>query len=48
MVGPAFELAKVDPDFRLYIKAFGREVVFSEIPAVQFLNQNVKTSNTHS
>ena len=45
MVGPAFELAKVDPDFRLYIKAFGREVVFSEISAVQFLNQNVKTSS---
>ena len=30
---------------KIDIKAFGREVVFSEIPAVQFLNQNVKTSS---
>ena len=48
MVGPAFELAKVDSDFRLYIKAFGRDVVFSEIPAVQYLNQSVKTSGNVS
>ena len=48
MVGPAFELAKLDPDYRLYVKAFGREVAFSEIPALQFLNQSIKTNSNVS
>ena len=44
MVGPPFELGKVDPYFRLYVKAFGRDVVFSEMSAVQFMNQRVRST----
>jgi len=30
MVQPAFELARVDADFRRYVKAFGHELVFTD------------------
>jgi hypothetical protein len=34
MVTPPFELGRTNPDFRRYIRAFGPEVVLSELPAI--------------
>ena len=34
MVTPPFELGRSNPDFRCYIRAFGPEVVLSELPAI--------------
>lgn len=34
MVTPPFELGRTNPDFRCYIRAFGPEVVLSELPAI--------------
>ena len=34
MVKPTFELGRSNPDFRRYIRAFGPEVVLSELPAI--------------
>lgn len=34
MVTPPFELGRTNPDFQCYIRAFGPEVVLSELPAI--------------
>ncbi|NQY02857.1 MAG: TetR/AcrR family transcriptional regulator [Halieaceae bacterium] len=34
MVTPPFALGRTNPDFRCYIRAFGPEVVLSELPAI--------------
>ena len=34
MVTPPFELGRTNPDFRRYIRAFGPDVVLSELPAI--------------
>jgi AcrR family transcriptional regulator len=34
MVTPPFDLGRTNPDFRRYIRAFGPEVVLSELPAI--------------
>jgi AcrR family transcriptional regulator len=34
MVTPPFELGRSNPDFRCYVRAFGPEVVLSELPAM--------------
>ncbi len=37
MVRPTFELARADVSFRRYIKAFGHEIVLTEIPALSLM-----------
>ena len=37
MVMPPFELGHTNPDFRRYIRAFGPEVVLSELPAINVM-----------
>ena len=44
MVMPSFELAAKKPDYRRYVKAFGPEVVLSELPAIRSIPLLEKSS----
>jgi len=39
MVAPAFELARAQPDYRRYVKAFGHEITLADESAVKFVNR---------
>lgn len=39
MVAPVFELARANPDYRRYVKAFGHEVTAADVSALKIINR---------